>query len=247
MAQHTWEALKQPLRAQLRRLSLQVDAGAVRLCAALLSLDLFFIAVFAAHRFYTVVYNDGTPVLGDRWHIGRDGSFAEAVGYVKAAIVVSLLILIPGKRGRPIYLGLALVYTVALLDDALQLHERVGHGLADDLGLQYFVGRMSPHVGELMVWAALAVFLVAAVRAGFARSPADDRSRGLLLLGAFAVLVLFAVVVDLVHVVVKYWLNFRTADFLFTLVEEGGEQITLTLTCGLALLIYREAVHRELA
>jgi hypothetical protein len=204
----------------------------------------FFIAVFSVHMLYTALY-DKTPLLGDQWHIGRDGSYAEVFGYLKMALIIAVLSLIRRKWQRPTYLALILIFTVALLDDALQLHERVGHGIADVLALQSFAGWMSPHLGELIVWAIFAIFLLAAARAGFVRAPQEDRSNSLLLMGAFAVLLLFAVVVDLVHVLVKYQLSFRGGDFLFTVIEEGGEQVTLSLTCGLAVLIHRDLRSRE--
>lgn len=58
-----------------------------------------------------------------------------------------------------------------------------------------------------------------------------------------SVLVLFAVVADMAHVAVIG--TFRGADLLFTVIEDGGEQITLALICGLAVLIRRELRSRE--
>ncbi|MGH7508387.1 MAG: hypothetical protein ACREMZ_02825 [Gemmatimonadales bacterium] len=233
-----------PLMMQVKCLAHQADAGLIRFCVALAGVDLFFIAVFSVHRIYTALYTGNTPILGDQWHIGSDWSYAEMFGYLKTAIIISVLVSIRGYRQRPIYLALILIFTGALLDDALQVHERLGHGLADALALQSFAGRMSPHFGELIIWTILGLFLLAAAIVGFIRSPQQDRSNGLLLIGAFAVLVLFAVVVDLAHVLVKYEFRFRGADFLFTVMEEGGEQITLSLTCGLAVLVHRELRSR---
>jgi hypothetical protein len=39
--------------------------------------------------------------------------------------------------------------------------------------------------------------------------------------------------------------TFRGVDLLFTVIEDGGEQITLTLTCGIAVLIRRELRSRQ--
>ena len=84
---------------------------------------------------------------------------------------------------------------------------------------------------------------LAVALAAFVRSPQADRTTGILLMGAFALLALFAVVADMVHVVVRA--TFQGADLLFTVIEDGGEQITLTLTCGIAALIRREVRSRE--
>lgn len=222
-----------------RRLLHQADAGLVWFSGALLSLDLFFIAVFSACRIAAAVDDDGCPLGGSEWHIGRDGSYAEMLGYLKMALIVFTLTLIRGVRRRPIYLALILIFTVALLDDVFRLHERLGNRLAYALALQSFAGRMATHLGELMVWTILGLTLLAAARAAYVRSALEDRRNGLLLLGAFAVLALFAVVADLAHALAST-IGFRGADLLFTVIEDGGEQITLTLICGLAFLIHRE-------
>jgi hypothetical protein len=57
------------------------------------------------------------------------------------------------------------------------------------------------------------------------------------------VLALFAVVIDMAHVVLRG--SFRGADDLFIVIEDGGEQFTLSLTCGLAILIHRDVRGRE--
>ena len=41
--------------------------------------------------------------------------------------------------------------------------------------------------------------------------------------------------VDLTHAIVRSW--FRGADLLFTVLEEGGEQLVLSLAVAVALLI----------
>lgn len=231
-----------PIINQVRRLAQAADAGVVRFAVALLGIDVFFVAVFVAQRLYRASFYDYVPMIGERWHLGLDWSYPEVFGYLKTLIIVSLLITIPGKRHRPICLALILIFTVVLLDDAAQVHERLGQGLAGALGFQWFAGRISRHFGELIVWGILSVLLLAGLCAALVRSPRQDRTNGLLFLAAIAVLALFAVVADLAHVLANN--RFRGADLLFTLIEEGGEQMTLSLICGLTLLIHREQLRR---
>jgi hypothetical protein len=135
------------------------------------------------------------------------------------------------------------LYAFALLDDAFQVHERLGRRTANALALQPIAGLRPQDLGELTVWMVFGSVLLAGTLAGFARSAREDRNNGLLLLGAFASLVLFAVVADMVHIVVGGM--FGTSDLLFAAVEDGGEQIVLTATCGLIVLIWRELRSRE--
>ena len=228
---------------QFRRLASQIDARLVWFCGGLLSIDLLFILVHSVHEIYIFFYNDNAAMLDNRWNIERDRSYAEIFGYIKTLIILSSLISIQRQWGCPIYLALIMIFAFALLDDAFQVHELLGVGIADALALQSFAGLRARDVGELIVWMVAGVSLLAVALAAFVRSPQADRTNGLLLMGAFALLVLFAVVADMVHVVVRA--TFQGADLLFTVIEDGGEQITLTLTCGIAALIRREVRSRE--
>jgi hypothetical protein len=230
--------LKLPLIRQVRRLARRSDPRIAGLCAALLTLDVLLVAIFASHRVYSALHDYQVPRLGRRLAIGQDWSYAELLGYVKLTIIVTALIRC-GKGRAPIYLALATVFAVVLLDDALRLHERLGPDLASILALP------RPLLGELLVWMSLGAFPVAVSAFAFARSPLEDRSNGVLLLGAFAVLVFFAVGVDLAHVAILGTFRYRVVDSVLTILEDGGEQLTLSLTCFLALLIQREARLRE--
>jgi hypothetical protein len=216
----------------------QIDARLVWFCGALLGIDLLFILVHSAHAVYILSDNDNTPTLGRRWNIERDASYAEIFGYGKTLIVLYMLVSIRTKYRPPIYLALIAIYTFVLLDDALHLHEVLGRGVAYALDLQPFAGLRARDVGELIVWTIFGVPLLALTLAAFVRSPPADRANGLLLLAALALLALFAVVADMAHVLMMD--AFRGADLLFIVIEDGGEQIALTLTCAVAILIRRE-------
>ncbi|HYF39484.1 MAG TPA: hypothetical protein VD930_07360, partial [Gemmatimonadales bacterium] len=142
------------LKNQVRRLKQQADPRLLVFAGLLLALDLFFVTVFSIYRLNTVLDSDGTPSLGSGWQVGRDWSYAEVLGYSKLLIVVTTLASIPARLKRPVYPGLALVFTVVLLDDALRLHERWGGTVASALALPYSA------LGELMVWAGFGLCLL---------------------------------------------------------------------------------------
>jgi hypothetical protein len=230
--------LKQSLIVQLRLLAHHADASLIGFGGVLLALDLFFIAVFSVHQVYSAFSNDALP-LGAGWRIGRDWSYAETLGYVKLGIIVAALALVRAKRERPIYPALALIFAVTLLDDALRLHEQLGDDVANALALRQST------LGELIVWTIYGVCLSPVLRIAFVRSPQQERSNGLLLLGGFGVLAVFAVVADVAHVVVLHMFRSGTVDAVLTVIEDGGEQITLSLISGLALLVHRELRSRQ--
>jgi hypothetical protein len=228
----------------MERLASQIDARLIWFCAVLLAIDAFFIGVFSIHTIYVKFYNNRVPILGSFWDIGKDRSYAETFGYFKSISILLVLISIPRVWKRSIYVVLILIFAFVLVDDAFQAHEWFGIVFAEAFDLQPS-GALRPNdPGELLLWAMVGVPLLAAAAFAVVRSPEEDRANGLLLLGALAVLALFAVVIDMVHVMLSgaFW----GARDLFVVIEDGGEQFTLSLTCGLAILIRREVRSREL-
>jgi hypothetical protein len=225
------------------RLPSQIDARLIWFCVVLLGVDAFFIGVFSIHTIYVKLYNDRVPILGSGWDLEIDRSYAEMFGYLKTMLILSLLISIPRVWKRPIYLVFILIFALVLVDDAFRVHEKGGMRIAEALDLQPFGGLRPIDPGELLVWTAVGVPLLAAAVFAVVRSPKEDRRNGLLLLAALAVLALFGGVIDMAHVVLRG--SFRGADDLFIVIEDGGEQFTLSLTCGLAILIRRDVRGRE--
>jgi len=123
------------------------------------------------------------------------------------------------------------------------VHERLGLRLEEALALRRFDGLMRIGPGQLLVWAIVGFPLLAVAVAAVVRSPEEDRRNGILLMGALAVLVLFAVGIDMVHVLLRR--AFRGANELFILIEDGGEQIILSLILCLVILICRDLRGRE--
>jgi hypothetical protein len=226
-----------------RHLMPQIDARLIWFCVVLLGIDAFFIAMYSIHAIYFKFYNDRVPILGGTWDIGKDRSYAEMFGYLKALLILSVLISIPQIWKRPIYLAFIAIYAFVLVDDAFQLHEAGGLHFAEALGLQPFGGLRPRDAGELLVWTIAGIPLLAVTVFAVVRSPWEDRRNGVLLMAALAVLVSFAVVADMAHVVLRgaFW----GANDVFEVIEDGGEQLTLSLTCGLAILIRRDMRGRQ--
>lgn len=228
---------------QVRNLGTLVDPRLVWLCAVLIGVDLFFVAVHAVHTIYASLYTDRIPVLDWRWDIANDRSYLEFVGYGKMLLVVGLLATLPANKERSVYLSFAVLFIFALLDDSLMMHETLGQPIADALALRPSAGLRPADLGELVFWVGAGLLLSGVAAIGLVKARGRDRANGLLLLGALATLTMFAVGVDMAHVVVEH--AFRGSGLLFTVIEEGGQQIILSLSCGLAVLIRREIRSRE--
>jgi hypothetical protein len=129
-------------------------------------------------------YNDTPPLPGSKWNIEHDGSFAEMFGYLKSLSIVFLFVSVPSVWKRPAYLAFLPVFTFLSVNDALQVHERLGVRIEEALALQRFDVLMRIDPGQLLVWATVGVPLLAVAVAAVVRSPEEDRRNGILLMGA---------------------------------------------------------------
>lgn len=242
-------ALKLRTTLRVHQLLAHVDTGLLRFGLLLFAADLLLIGVFAGYGLARAMPGLELPPLSWRWHISSDHSYLEMLGYVKLAIAVIALATIRRSRYWPVYPALVPLILFALFDDAFEIHERLGRRIAVALDFGGFAGLRGQDYGELIVWAGFGLLLAPVAIVGFVRSGPLDRGNVLILLGAFALLTFCGIVVDMVHVVVSVNLrasdNLRTAsDTLLSALEDGGEQIALTLLCLLALLVHREVRSR---
>jgi hypothetical protein len=221
----------------------QLNVRLAWFCGILLCVDIFFIIIFAIHEISIDLQRTDKRWLSEEWNIERDWSYAEIFGYIKILVIIITLASINKVWKRPVYLTFIVVFVFVLADDALQLHERFGERIAVTLEFGPWGGLRARDPGEMLVWAAAGIPLLGAAAFALVRSPEQDRRNGLLLIAGLAVLALFAVVADMAHVALGS--AFRGAYDLLTLIEDGGEQITLSLICGLAILIHCEVRGRE--
>lgn len=207
------------------RLQDQIDAPLVCFCTVLLAVDVFFISAYSINELYGSFYNDGISVLGPDWDISRGRPYAETFGYFKIVFIISLLMLTARVGKRRTYLAWAAIFVFVLAEDAWNIHDL-----------------FDVHPAALFDLAASIPLIAVAAAAAF-RSSKEDGRNFFLLLAALTMLMLFAIVGDIVRMLGRE--DFRVANLLFYLIEDGGEQIMLSLTCGLAILIRRDVRHRE--
>ena len=194
----------------------------------LLALDAFFVllhipqVVDLGDLIYRLPGVAERIIFRRQWSLGQDGGYAELYGYGKAVVAVVLLLVLYRRRRQPVYLAWAAMFLVIILDDALQLHERGGSRLAQSAGLPDLVVEAT-NLGELIVWALFAVPLVPLVMVCYQRSDAHAQALSQVLAVFVAILVLFAVFVDVVHVTLT-----GHAAWIVGTVEDGGELVVMS-------------------
>jgi len=195
------------------------------LFAGLLAIDWAFIGVQIAVEATDYGFNGAY-----RLSLETEQGVAQAYGWVKAALAAILLFQAWRRYRSPAAGFWAGALTYLALDDALEIHERVGGYLTDKLGLTEIGPLRGQDLGEALVYlavmvVALVLFIVAERRDS---SPAPTMLTLLMVPIVFSFLV-FAVALDL------------GGFFVPIAVEDGGELIALTALLATAAVWTRRA------
>jgi hypothetical protein len=221
------------LRVRARRLRDGVGTGPLIVLAVLVAIDL---ALVGLHLLHGLARHSGAASgMADNvsWGLDKDGGYAEQFGYLQlAALVILLLGRAVGRRAW-LSFGWAVTFAVTLADDSLELHERYGGTIVNWTGLHAAFGLRAQDFGELAVWTALGVCIVAVLVLCYLRSDNAERTGLQPLLFIALALGFLAVVVDMVHSVFRGW----PMGQVLTVVEDGGELLlsSAALACGVHL------------
>lgn len=206
------------------------EPSVVRLLSILCAADFLFVVLHFA-RLVLKTYWESKFIPWD-FDLEKDGGFPEWYGYAKTAATAWFFALAYWRSRALVYASWALICLVVLLDDSLEVHERLGEFWADTWQIVKFWGLRSRDVGELIVWACLGAVVFGPLAYGFTTADARDRRISNTALAIFAGLAGFAVVGDLLHRIFKKSID--GADTVLTALEDGGELVMLSVFCAYA-------------
>lgn len=215
--------------------------------ALLLAADLAFIAAHLLWAFQVTLEPFGRAVDfgANRWlNIGQERGYVEMWEGVVGSVTVALLLACFARRRQEVHLGLAALFVLVVGDNLLQLHERAGVLVARALGRDEM--SLARHAGELAALLLMGASAAGAFLATYRRSDAAARRSALAGLGVVATLAFFAVGVDAAHALVSALTPLSPgADAAFTLVEDGGETVAISLGLAFAWALFRATPARR--
>ena len=189
----------------------------------LISTDVVFVLVH-------VVYAN-TTLLTNMYALDRERGYAEVFQYIKFHWLVLTMAGLWWRTRAPVYLGWAVVFGYLLLDDALQVHERIGEIIAARWGYPELLGLRGLDFGELTVTAAAGLLLLVLIGIGYWSSDREARNASKRVAALIAALALFGVAVDMLHQMAgASW----TGELLL-IVEDGGEMFVVSVACAYAV------------
>ena len=176
-----------------------------------------------------------------QWLLRAEGGWPEQFGYAKQATCAALLLLLRRRTGGGVFAAWAAVFACALVDDRLQVHERVGGVVARQLPVPELAGLREQDVSELAVWGLVGVVPLVVVALLHRRSSGDVRaaSRGMaVVLAGYA---FFGVVVDQFHALALG----GPLDRGLGVLEDGGELLLLSVAVWYAGALLAAARRTE--
>lgn len=222
-----------------------------RFSVVLISIDIVFLLIDLTRRFAYYFHGKIYFFSSEMFSISEDMGYPEIYTYFKTILIVIILCHSCFRFRDAIYGSWAFVYLIVLLVDTFPLHERLGVVLQLKFGLPSVLGLEGDHIGEIMVWVALGLPIAGALCYGFSRSRGIHKIVGQMFGVFFFLLVFFAMGMDMLHNIVQHVLNANSdsvgavmqgAIILLEVLEDGGEMVTLSVTCAFTIVVGRHIV-----
>ena len=221
-----------------------------RCFAVLLVVDLVLVlgyVVALALRNHGVI-----AALPDWISLWSSTSLTDRVQYTKW-LMASMLLVVAWQRGRRPLMGAgAVVFTLLLADDSLELHEAAGHILARALHLPKIGGLRSNDLGELIAFAVIGLVALGLFLAARRRSDKADRRlvTGFALI--FAGLAVFALSMDMASIALASRIPHESplhyVTTLTSILDDAVELVMASLILAFAMAVATGAtVSRPLA
>lgn len=186
----------------------------------LLAADLGF---FIIHLVWLALPSPGHALFS----LGTDLGYAEWFQYLKTFWIVFILVVLFQPTRHFFYLAWSFFWGYILLDDALQIHERVGVWIANRLPFLSGV-QDAKDVGELAVYVLIGTLLVLLLVGAHLRTPHDQRGVSLGLTFFAGLFLLFSVGLDIIGGLVSAFFPSRLLNYGLSFLEDGGEMIVLS-------------------
>jgi len=194
---------------------INIDKSSNKLLFLLLLSDLVFILLHISYEMHLL--------NSTLFSIERDLGYAEIYQYIKEYWIILLLFIMAIKRNHIIYFTWSTLFMYLLLDDALQLHEKLGHKLVLKFGLEGGFNLRAQDFGELGITAFFGLLLFSFIGWSYLRSDSAAKQISKHLFILVLSLAFFGVIVDILHIAIPW------GKSMWGLIEDGGEMIIMSI------------------
>ena len=197
---------------------MKFDLEKDKLLILLVITDLVFVFL---HILY--VYTDLLP--SSLYSLSRDRGYSEFFQFAKELWIIVLFLLLGVKQRRGLYYVFSFLFLYFLIDDSLELHERMGELLADFLHIQPALGLRSLDFGELLVSAIFGLLFAFSLAVLYFLSDSFMRKVAFSLIFLIVILAVFGVLVDMIEITITQ----PVLNDILVIIEEAGEMLIMSV------------------
>lgn len=168
------------------------------------------------------------------WNGDYDGSHLEVWGHIKLFAASAVLVALAFSYRSLLLAAWGTVLLIIMGDDLFQVHEQVGEIFIMKLGLEGGFGLRPQDFGELLAWAILGAVALLILMVGHIKTTPWERRQSWFFVGVLALFAVFAVGVDMLHIIVHDSLSYLALHAV-TLAETAGEIIPMSIFLALAI------------
>lgn len=207
-------------------MQLNLKSTSKKLLYLFLVTDIAFIILHLLHVYFLRVY---FPLYSDTlsnvdFSLEQERGYAELFQYIKEYWIAILLGILATQRRSILYLGWSLLFVYLLFDDALSIHETLGHIIADKLSLSAAFNLRARDFGELLVSAFCGLFFLILIGTAYRFSDSTSRKASKYLIKMLLALAFCGIAVDMAHMAFK-----SVPSFLLVILEDGGEMVVMSI------------------
>lgn len=208
------------------------EYSAIIFLLLLITGDLAFIALHIINRGLHMI-NDNIEIRS-LFNIEVDRGYAEFYQYTKLLWICALLIYLSFSRVSKHFFAWVCFFLYLLLDDSLKIHENGGGLIAEQLDIEPLFGLRLQDYGELGVAAIAGAILIVPLLWAYKCGSQKFRKISLDITILLSVFIFFSLFTDILHMAIN-WGDY--VDFLFGIIEDGGELISISLVLWYIFLV----------
>jgi uncharacterized membrane protein len=184
-----------------------------------------FLATDLAFIILHVIHSSTDWISSDYFSVERERGYAELFQYIKEYWIALILVILAVKWRSILCFIWSLLFFYLLLDDSLEVHEKLGELISQQLAFFPAFNLRAKDFGELLVSAGVGLFFLIAIAIAYRFGDRISREISKYLIVMLFILALFGIVGDLLHM--AFYESFLK-PFL-GLLEDGGEMIVMSI------------------
>jgi len=198
---------------------------------ALIAADLMFLLL----HILNLLPNEIFPLFDEsNFSISQDGGSGESFQYVKLLWITTIFFWLVFHHHRFGLVGFALLFAFFLLDDMIQIHEKLGDLAAAPFtnlaALSTFSNLQADDFGELIVTGLLGLVFFPVIFLLYRRADGALRQVFQVILAMLAIFLFFGIGMDIIN----GFINSNVVRYLFLFIEDGGEMLVTSIICWYA-------------